>query len=58
MPGFPWYFEEKAAAAPGDLVVPVPPRFVSAQGHVIVARPEARALVAYLLSLRQPELQR
>ena len=56
MPGFPWYFEVKAAAAPGDVVVPVPPRFVSAQGHVIVARPEARALVAYLLSLRQPEL--
>jgi cytochrome c oxidase cbb3-type subunit 2 len=55
MPGFPWYFEQKAAAAPGDVVVPVPPRFV-AQGHVIVARQEARALVAYLLSLRQPEV--
>jgi len=56
MPGFPWYFEEKAAALPGDVVVPVPPRFVSAQGQVIVARQEARALVAYLLSLRQPEV--
>jgi cytochrome c oxidase cbb3-type subunit 2 len=56
MPGFPWYFEEKAAAAPGDVVVPIPPRFVSAQGHVLVARQEARALVAYLLSLRQPEV--
>lgn len=56
MPGFPWYFEEKAAAAPGDVVVPVPPRFVAGRGQVIVARPEARALVAYLLSLRQPEL--
>ena len=55
MPGFPWYFEQKASAAPGDVVVPVPPRFV-AQGHVIVARQEARALVAYLLSLRQPEV--
>src|SRR5262245_26564647 len=43
MPGFPWYFEEKAAAGPGDLVVPVPPRFVLAQGRVVVARPEARA---------------
>ena len=56
MPGFPWYFEEKAAAGPDDAVVPVPPRFVSAQGQVIVARQEARALVAYLLSLRQPEV--
>jgi cytochrome c oxidase cbb3-type subunit 2 len=56
MPGFPWYFEEKATAAEGDLVVPVPSRFVSSPGYVIVARPEARALVAYLLSLRQPEL--
>jgi cytochrome c oxidase cbb3-type subunit 2 len=56
MPGFPWYFEEKAAALPGDVVVPVPPRFISAQGQVIVARHEARALVAYLLSLRQPEV--
>jgi len=56
MPGFPWYFEEKASAAEGDLVVPVPSRFVSTPGHVVVARPEARALVAYLLSLRQPEL--
>ena len=56
MPGFPWYFEEKATAAEGDLVVPVPARFLSGEGHVIVARPEARALVAYLLSLRQPEL--
>ena len=56
MPGFPWYFEEKATAAEGDLVVPVPTRFLSGEGHVIVARPEARALVAYLLSLRQPEL--
>src|SRR5262245_8819494 len=55
MPGFPWYFEEKSAAAEGDVVVPVPSRFVAAQGVVIVARPEARALVAYLLSLRQPE---
>jgi cytochrome c oxidase cbb3-type subunit II len=58
MPGYPWYFEEKAEAAPADVVVPVPPRWVSANGRVVVARPEATALVAYLLSLRQPELPR
>lgn len=57
MPGFPWYFEMKTAAGPDDVVVPVPPRFVSGQG-VVVARPEARALVAYLLSLRQPEVRK
>lgn len=57
MPGFPWYFEEKAAAAEGDVTVPVPAGFLSANGNVVVARPEARALVAYLLSLRQPQLQ-
>jgi hypothetical protein len=38
--------------------VPVPPRLLSAKGRVVVARPEATALVAYLLSLRQPELPR
>ena len=58
MPGFPWYFEIKAAGAAGDVVVPVPPRFVPAEGQVVVARPEARALVAYLLSLRQRELRK
>lgn len=58
MPGFPWYFEIKAAGAAGDVVVPVPPRFVPAEGQVVVARPEAQALVAYLLSLRQPEVRK
>jgi cytochrome c oxidase cbb3-type subunit 2 len=57
MPGFPWYFEEKAAAAEGDVVVPVPQRFLSSGRSVVVARPEARALVAYLLSLRQTPIQ-
>jgi cytochrome c oxidase cbb3-type subunit 2 len=58
MPSFPWYFETKAQAAAGDVVVPVPERFVSAAGQVVVARPDALALVAYLLSLRQPEVRK
>ena len=53
MPGYPWYFEVKPAAAPDDLVVPVPDAFLPESGHVVVAKHEARALVAYLLALRQ-----
>lgn len=56
MPGYPWYFEAKEEAAPGDVVVPVPEAFRPAAGAVVVARPEARDLVAYLLSLRQPDV--
>jgi cytochrome c oxidase cbb3-type subunit II len=52
MPGYRWYFVEKAQAGPGDLVAPVPPGHAPA-GKVIVAGPEARALVRYLLSLKQ-----
>jgi cytochrome c oxidase cbb3-type subunit 2 len=51
MPGFPWLFEVKASPASGDLVVALPPELAPA-GRVVVARQEARALVAYLLSLR------
>ena len=56
MPGFPWYFETKAKADPGDVVVPVPGRFVSPPGAVVVARPEAIALTKYLMSLKQLEI--
>jgi cytochrome c oxidase cbb3-type subunit 2 len=51
MPAFPWLFEVKAAPASGDAVVPLPPELAPA-GRVVVARQEAKALVAYLLSLR------
>jgi len=53
MPGYPWYFELKDQATPGDVTVAVPPAFLPSPGKVVVATPEARALVAYLLSLRQ-----
>lgn len=55
MPSFYWYFQEKYQAEPGDMVVPVPPAFAP-KGKVVVARPDALALVAYLLSLKQPPL--
>ena len=54
MPGYPWYFEVKPAAEADDVVVPVPAAFHPAPGDVVVAKREARDLVAYLLSLRQP----
>jgi len=54
MPGFPFLFEEKAAGAvqPGERVVRIPgPR--APRGVVVVARPEAVALVDYLISLKR-----
>jgi cytochrome c oxidase cbb3-type subunit 2 len=56
MPGYPWYFESKDVSGPDDLVVPVPAAFLAAPAKVVVAKPEARELVAYLLSLRQVDL--
>lgn len=53
MPGFSYLFDEKAPneVKPGDRVVRIPgPR--APQGVVVVARPEAIALVDYLLSLK------
>ena len=56
MPGYPWYFETKEKADPGDVVVPVPAPLLPRPGIVVVARPEALALTAYLLSLKQTEI--
>jgi len=56
MPSYPWYFETKEKADAGDVVVPVPERFLPHAGAVVVARPEALALTAYLLSLKQVDL--
>ena len=54
MPGFPYLFDEKRAAdvRPGERVVTIPgPR--APKGVVVVARPEAVALVDYLISLKR-----
>jgi cytochrome c oxidase cbb3-type subunit 2 len=54
MPRFPFLFEEKAPGAvqPGDRVVVIPgPR--APKDRVVVAKPEAIALVDYLLSLER-----
>ncbi len=50
MPAYPYLFEVKDKAAPGDVVVALPERYAP-KGKVVVARPQARDLVAYLRSL-------
>ena len=55
MPSFPWLYETKSAADEGDVVVPTPPPHGPSEG-VVVAGPRARALVAYLLALKQAPL--
>ena len=50
MPAYPFLFETKAKAAPGDTVVWIPPGSAR-NGKVIVAKPAAMDLVAYLLAL-------
>jgi cytochrome c oxidase cbb3-type subunit 2 len=50
MPSYPYLFETKAAADPGDEVVKLPPGQGPA-GKVVVARPEALDLVKYLQGL-------
>lgn len=51
MPAYPYLFEQKAAAEAGDTVVILPEGFGPADGSVVIARPEALDLTAYLLSL-------
>ncbi len=50
MPAYPFLFQVKPAAGPGDVIVQLPPAFAPASG-VVVAGPEARALAQYLLGL-------
>lgn len=52
MPAYPFLFEHKKEAGPGDVVVKLPPAFQTA-GDVVVARQEALDLVAYLQSLNR-----
>lgn len=56
MPAFPWLFEVVAQASADAVAVPVPPPYAPPSGTV-VATGRAKALVAYLSSLRQVPLQ-
>jgi cytochrome c oxidase cbb3-type subunit 2 len=55
MPAFDWMFKVVDRAAPGMTAVPLPKAYAPAQGVVVPDR-QAEALVAYLLSLKQPAL--
>ncbi|MFC3108261.1 cbb3-type cytochrome c oxidase subunit II [Undibacterium arcticum] len=50
MPSYPFLFEIKPEAEPGDKVITLPPGYNPA-GKVVVAKPEALDLVQYLISL-------
>lgn len=51
MPPYPFLFERKAAAAPGERALKLPGGYAPADG-VVVATPQAEALVAYMLALK------
>ena len=55
MPAFEWLFEVVDQAPPGVTAVPLPKVYAPMQG-VVVPTPDAQALIAYLLSLKQPAL--
>ena len=63
MPGYPWLFEERAMknGKKSGEALGIPEPFAPAKGMEIVPRQSAKALVAYLLSLRAeaslPELE-
>lgn len=58
MPAYPWLFEIKDSdkVTDDDKVVPVPEQFFNTPGKKVVAGRDAAALVAYLQSLKQPEI--
>jgi cytochrome c oxidase cbb3-type subunit II len=55
MPAFDWMFKVVDQAPPGMTPVPLPKAYAPARG-VVVPDHQAEALVAYLLSLKQPAL--
>lgn len=58
MPGYPWMFEEKSESeiSDNDVVVPVPQEFLKNTNKKIVATEQALNLTAYLISLKQPDI--
>jgi len=52
MQAYPWFFESREFPTKSDVVVTLPPEYAPEKGKV-VAKEEAKDLVAYLLSLKQ-----
>lgn len=55
MPRYTWLFQLKKGSGAGETTVPVPPGFAP-PGYIIIATQQAKDLVAYLKSLKQPPL--
>lgn len=56
MPSYEWLFEYKETPNKNDVIVAVPPKFLSGKTGKVVATTEAMQLVAYLQSLQQAPL--
>lgn len=54
MPAFPWLFSVVDKVPPAEKAVSLPPEF--APGGTVIPNEDGKALVAYLLSLKQPAL--
>ncbi len=53
MPNFKFLFREVATVPAGETAVPVPAQFAPKNGDKVIPTQQAKALVAYLLSLKQ-----
>ena len=56
MPNFKFLFQEVKTVPAGETAVPLPVAFAPKNGDKVIATPEAKALVAYLMSLKQPTI--
>jgi len=56
MPAYPWLFDRVTSVPSGKTAVPVPADFAPKDGSLVVPNEKGEALVAYLLSLKQPSL--
>ncbi|MDT3683336.1 MAG: cytochrome c [Truepera sp.] len=56
MPAYPWLFDRVTTVPSGKTAVPVPAHFAPKDGSLVVPNEKGEALVAYLLSLKQPSL--
>lgn len=57
MPAYPWLFETVDSAKENDVVVNVPEEFMKDASKKIIAKEKALKLVAYLLALKQADLE-
>ncbi len=57
MPAYPWLFETVDLAGENDVVVSVPDEFKKDPSQTVIAKEKTLKLVAYLLSLKQADLQ-